>query len=200
MTRPTCRRDVRCGFTLVELLVTIGIIAILASMSLAGLGVMRNSARQTQATTLVQMLHVAARAYADSDLRHMLPDERMDRLIAYRATSGPAGELINLLEERAGYQPQMAQLDPPDASGVRFMHDGWGNPMHYQLDDWRAGRIDRDPDPVSTTPPVDLGPANRPLALDGWNPRGLRPYGYFWSRGKSNADDGRNWIYIHENP
>ncbi|MBN8524968.1 MAG: type II secretion system protein [Planctomycetes bacterium] len=188
----------RRGFSLIELLVTISIVAILAALVMAGVSTMRSSARKTQTTSLVQMLHVAMREYAQSDRRHMFPDERSDRMVAY-ATSG-APQALNLLEERAGYLPQWNLMEPADASGLRFMRDAWGHRMRYQLDDWQVGRIDPDPVPVKTTPPVDLGPPVKPAALADWNPRGDRPYAYVYSRGNDDSDDGRGWIYVAETP
>jgi prepilin-type N-terminal cleavage/methylation domain-containing protein len=81
----------RSAFTLVELLVVIGIIAVLISILLPSLARARNSAQLVQCGALLRQIGVAARAYA-AENRDALPPMAMDNgsrtFEAYTNSSG----------------------------------------------------------------------------------------------------------------
>lgn len=70
-TRPP-RRSPRPGFTVVELLVVISIIAILAALLLPAIGAARNAARKAECQNNLRQIGVALMAHAQTDRDHAL--------------------------------------------------------------------------------------------------------------------------------
>jgi len=64
---------VRRAFTIVELLVTVGIIAVLAGLLLAGIGSARGAAQSRRQASNLRQLHVAWTMYADQANGSILP-------------------------------------------------------------------------------------------------------------------------------
>lgn len=167
------------GFTLTELIVTIVMIAVLVSLLLPAIGLVRNSVRRAQTQTLLDGLCAAVEIYALEELRHRYPPVATvaegDQSLRTSTNTGGAPRTLDLLRERgSGWRND--DLDSSSgASGAKDrLVDAWRRPMRYALDDNMDKKIDVD------------RPA--PLAVD-WNPKGREPYAYIWSVGKPSGDD-----------
>lgn len=101
----------RKGFTLVELLVVIGIIAVLISILLPALGRARENARRVACSSLLRQIGIAARAYANEN-KDSLPPYRFDNGAAnYNlCPSGPGnGSLYNYVYAITGWNDAAGQ-------------------------------------------------------------------------------------------
>lgn len=176
-------RITTAGFTLVELLVVIGIILVLTAIALPAIGAIRNAARSAQTGTQVRALYAACQVYALEDRQRMPPPAEADLSLRTALGSPLANRTLDLLGER-GIQIDSAQLGPAEATG-RALLDGWRRPLRY-------------------LPDVDMdGSADKPAPQADWNAKGDEPYPYVWSLGKPSGDDaadadpaaGPRWIY-----
>lgn len=170
------------AFSLVELLVTIAIIAVLMGLVLAGISAVRKSQKRTESQQLVAQLHQAMGVYAQMDRRGKFPGPDPGGVLLADAGVGA------LLVEQAGYLVQRPRLVATPAGSV--LGDAWGRPLRYA------------PDLV-----VDGDPA-RPAPQPDWNPKGREPYPYLWSLGVPTASEAEDalpasavrWLYHAESP
>jgi prepilin-type N-terminal cleavage/methylation domain-containing protein len=125
------------AFTLIELLVVISVMAVLAGLLLASLGVVRRSAAETQATHTVQGLGRALEAYRLADPRQRYPLETelhprpsllpVVQEFARLPTGTLATGLLGLLDDGRYLPPATAPLTDGRAL------DPWGNAYRYFL-------------------------------------------------------------------
>jgi prepilin-type N-terminal cleavage/methylation domain-containing protein len=176
------------GFSLVELLVVIGIILVLAGIALPVIGAVRNAVRKTQTTGQVQGLYAACEVYAIEDGRHLPPPVETDLTLRTALGTSLAPRTLDLLRDR-GCQWQSSQLGPDEATG-RALLDAWRRPIRYQPD-------------VNMDTVID-----KPAAQADWNAKSSEPFSYVWSIGKPGGDDAAdaaaanaaNWIYVKTGP
>ena len=100
MARHRHHRIAPSGFTLVELLVVIGIIAIVISILLPGLGKAREAALKTQCTSNLRQLHNALQLYANAN-RGFLPPKYELRKATLLPADITALKRLNKLDEGA---------------------------------------------------------------------------------------------------
>lgn len=176
------------GFSLIELLVVIGIILVLAGIALPVIGVIRNSVRHTQTSSQVQGLYAACEVYAIEDRRHLPPPAETDLTLRTALGTSLAPRTLDLLRER-GCQWQSAQLGPDEATG-RALLDAWRRPLRYQPD-------------LNMDTVID-----KPAPQADWNAKSSEPFSYVWSLGKPGGDDAADaavanaasWIYVKTGP
>lgn len=172
------------GMTLIEILISISIIAVLAAMLIPALSIVRERVRSTQAHERIAELHMALQHYAAEERRHRFPPQTSASDLSLRLDPGDAvpGNL-NLLRQ-GGYEIDTSGLDTTGAPPFA-LRDPWKRFYQYQPDN----------DLLATTG------AQRPLPLSacpGWNTAGTRPWGYVWSTGRAGTADGAGWIYVKD--
>ncbi|MBN8524674.1 MAG: type II secretion system protein [Planctomycetes bacterium] len=175
-----CRR----GFTLVEILVVVSIIAVLVAILVPAIGVVRERVRAAKAMEQVAEIHMALQHYASEDSRHRYPPQSGPGDLSLRLDPDDAvmGNL-NLLR-RNGYEIDLSGL-ARDGVAPYPLCDPWKRPYSYQVD---ADLLSVSG--VQRPMPPEVCPA--------WNTAGRRPWGYVWSLGAKGAADGRGWIYVRD--
>lgn len=182
----------RRGFSLLEILITISIIAVLLGLLLPAIGMLKRRAREVQSVERLLGLTIAVRSYRDEDPRGLYPTPEVDGLLRSGVAGGTG--VMDLLE-LAGYQISALSLGPADGGGRPFV-DGWQRPFRYHLDGPYQSGATLDASRIN-------GVADRPAADPGWNPRGEEPFPYLWSLGEPRGDDAvdadpgnhEHWLY-----
>ena len=182
-------RSAVSGFSLVELLVVISIVAVLVAMLLGGIAVLRRQAYAESARQTVRELESAIALYVERDPRKRFPPVAADLSLATGA-----GGVLTALETSQAWTRSDHLID----QAGRLL-DPWGKPYRYSL----------------TRP----APASGGAALSNWNwdpiagherrwgPRwdaganatvtGALPYAYVWSLGPASlSDDATSWIVL----
>ncbi len=156
LTRRNSRRD--HGFTLIEILIVISIIALLSSMILVAINKARGSANEAIAKTEVGSLAQALEQYTTEEAEYpgmakkiaadvnQFPD-LYNALFGERRPNGPGGRsapYMKIEEKKVmvwdnntdSYTPvTKAQLDSPKVP--KYMNDPWGNPYVYRANKGR---------------------------------------------------------------
>jgi prepilin-type N-terminal cleavage/methylation domain-containing protein len=190
----------RHGFTLIEILVTISIIAVLVSLLIPGIGLVRNAVRRSETRALIDGLAGAMETYRLVDGRHRFPGGYDDQSLR---TADPGGtpDVLDLLRELgsgwlaknlapAPPAPLTGPLADPPAESNQMLVDAWRRQIRYVTDIGADGRL--------VTP--FTAPGGAPAD---WNPKRQQPFAYVWSLGKPTGDDTAdaldanvaNWIY-----
>jgi prepilin-type N-terminal cleavage/methylation domain-containing protein len=210
----------RAGFSLIEVLVVVAVLALLTGMLTPVMGMVRNQARSAQAGKMITEVAVALEDYRANDLRHLYPTPDAARQDAVsqgyylaRDPADPASLFVQIeaqygvggMTAPGGYRTPVQALDGNAASPTyRCLLDPWGRPYLY----WPDGAW-LNPD-GSTNATLMNQAADRPpgvtaaFAAQGrtmdWNPGGGEPFAYIWSYGKltgpADAQPGNspNWI------
>lgn len=156
------------GVTLVEMLIAVAVLAALIGLLLPVVGMLRESARRSQALRTVTALHMAARLYADEDAQRRFPAGDADRLL-HRASPGTAPRTLDALLRVASDAGLRPFVDDPATAGAKLLLDPWARPYRYAVDDDMDGAVER------------------PGARTTWNHRDLEPFAYVWSLGRPRA-------------
>lgn len=173
------------AFTMIELLITIGIIIILIALLLPAIGMVRNSVMHAKTVELIAGLTAAAEIYIQEDTRHRYPPVEPDQ--SMRTCNLVGSELtLDLLRDRGA---QWRQSDLTLASGSTMpdcLVDAWKRQVYYTVDDV-----------------IDHVIARPAPSMTNWNPDSLEPFAYIWSLGRPtgnqaadlNPSNASNWIF-----
>ncbi|MBN8525835.1 MAG: type II secretion system protein [Planctomycetes bacterium] len=212
-SRPCPPRQPANGFTLVELLTVVAIIAILVAVLLPAIGLVREKSRVQAARQAVAEIGLALKTYALLDARHRYPLHNAGAASLYVPAATPTSGLTAtpqpLAHDPYGDAPAIRAKDgsacgvlgalldlgstlPARTDAQGRLTDPWERPYLYQL-----------------TRPAPAMPAN---ALQDWNweatlgrprawnalasPPCAAPFPYVWSTGRSGSTtDATTWIY-----
>lgn len=153
---------IRRGFTLVELLTTIGIIALLAALLVPAVGLVRDSTRKTATEQRLTQIGNAIEAYVLLTRRqpdeqgvawswdkttkvstpawikppafsYTYPASHRECLSTHVSGTAPSEGLADVLERQADLQvPGEAFATSGPVDGLLHLVDGWGQPLRYQ--------------------------------------------------------------------
>jgi prepilin-type N-terminal cleavage/methylation domain-containing protein len=197
------------AFTLIEVLIVMSVIAILVTILIPVVNLMRNQAKKTGAARMVGELAMAFDDYRDSDPRHLYPapnPARQDPITqGYFLDRDPAAAISLFIEVEnqqtlsaqtaaaTGHAPAGRGWQTPavdrngSAATYGLLLDPWGKPYRYWLDGaylTPAHVLDGHlMNGVADRPPgVDAAFAGAGTAID-WNPGVTEPAVYLWSSG-----------------
>lgn len=151
MKYPPCFHRSKSAFTLIELLIVIGIIALLAGMAFPAYAMVMKWARAVQARNAMAGLVIAIKGYQTDYNRYpMAAGKTTDMTINTSSTEGVA-LLSALLGYDAVENPKKTKFyeSTPAKNGVNgydattgILTDPWGNDYHIVIDYDRDGKID----------------------------------------------------------
>jgi prepilin-type N-terminal cleavage/methylation domain-containing protein len=119
----------RQGFSLVELLVVLSVIALLSGLLIAGVLTVRRSAKITEARSTLSLLHTAFDTYRQEDAWHRYPSEDpVDATISSRPIASATQGVLELLELRHVFAAKAGGRD-----GDGRLLDPWQRPWRYTL-------------------------------------------------------------------
>lgn len=197
---PSRRRERGAGFTLIELLVVIGLIAILAALSLPVLtGVRERGRRVACLANLCQLSRTHQLYVSDHD------DQLPPWSLAAPSTPARSHDWTVFLQP---YLRSSAVLHDPSAPPPAVTEPGAAFPADYVLLTWeKAGRrgVPSEPAERWPGPPLSLGQVVRPTETIQWMDGRTAPHwtaGAFWRHGPGlNAafvDGHARWMSVHE--
>lgn len=172
----------RSAFTLIEILISVTVIAILAVLILAASGVVRERVRRSEARQMVQALHQALMTYAAEDLQRRYPPPDADDTLRSGLVIGQAATALDWCATRGLVALPVADCAPAGDAHPGAILDPWRRPYRYRLD----ANMD--------------GVAQRPAALSDWNPRGQEPFPYLWSDAGESGASPTTWFYVVGTP
>jgi len=179
----------RSGFTLIEVLLVIGIIVLLAGLLIPVVGMVRNRAKSAEAHQTLRELQTAFDLYRNEDAHRRFPTVTTDLSIG--------STLLEHLEDRHMWQRSQRRVDPEG-----FLQDPWGEYYRYALVrpapakgsaeltawNWNA---EAGHERAWGTRPDPADPLKR---IDG-----ALPFAYLWSLGVGGkADDAGGWILCED--
>lgn len=137
------RAPVDRGFTLVELLIVISIIAILASLIAVGLTAAQQKSQETQATSMISTLRDAAQTYqfekgSYPGFGKMPSPDRNDFPVLWRAIMHRPSPLIadppsdNLVVQEGDTYRKATRAEIFDEKVDKYLLDPWGSPYVYR--------------------------------------------------------------------
>lgn len=121
-------RTSKAGFTLMELMVVIGVIVALAALLMPVLSLVKRNAAMTSAANEVRQLVMCLETYRNGDGAKRYPIPQSDGAIASIAPTPGSTALLALLEEQGTGALRVRPLD-----GQGRLTDPWGRPYQYSL-------------------------------------------------------------------
>ena len=114
------------GFTLMEMLVVLGIISVLAGLLVSGIVVARRQARKNTTRMMMENIALALERYSGDYGQY--PDGS--------GNEASAEILYRALAEKSGFGPYLKglgdrQVGDTDGDGARELLDGWGQPIRF---------------------------------------------------------------------
>lgn len=179
----------RAGFSMIEVLLVVGIIALLAGMLIPAVGLVRTRAKITESRQTLRELQTAFDLYRQEDAQRRFPTVAADLSIGT--------PLMDHLEHRRLWARGFRGVD----QAGRLL-DPWGTWYRYSL---------AKPAPAVSTPELaawnwdaDAGRARAwgmkaDPAHPGAHIAGPLPFAYLWSLGKQGQDtDASSWLLCEE--
>jgi prepilin-type N-terminal cleavage/methylation domain-containing protein len=135
---PVHPRRHRGAYTLVEVLVVVGVLAVLATLLIPAAGFVQTQARRTATRQVITVLTSAVETYRQVHFAlppaqgAPLPPGQAGRL---STETGRARGLLDLLGRVADLPLPADRLAPRDSEGFRQLTDAWHAPMFYAVVD-----------------------------------------------------------------